>query len=52
MSEDSMAAVGHSANAFVQSSRLGTKAILKSTAKKTALGFATPGTKTPAIREN
>jgi len=36
---DGMSAVGHSANAFVQSTRLGTKAILTSTAKKTAMGY-------------
>lgn len=36
---DGMAAAGHSANAFIQSTKLGTKAILKSTARKTAMGY-------------
>jgi len=38
VSSDTLAAAGHSANAVISSTRLGTRAILRSTVKKTAVG--------------
>eukprot|EP00210_Caulerpa_lentillifera_P006652 g6355.t1 len=39
ISKDTLSAAGHSANAVISSTRLGTKAILRSTVKKTAVGY-------------